>query len=187
MTLPKIYQAGPDGVWDGVTTLTAKADEYNEGEFLIPGRCVFTQPPTLSANQCAKLVGDSWTGYTQQWEVVADYRNLSYWDPVTREKVVIVEVGVVPPEGYLTSDPGPSLADQKADKVAACDSLLSGIDDKSRRSLREVTLAVIAGTTPDPVAVAKLTQYNTDAAALRTKRSAIVAATSQAQLDAVVL
>ncbi len=188
MNAPRIFQARPDGLWNGDRSLVAKPDVYNSaGEFLIPGNCVLTEPPELAENQAARLVGGAWSGYDQQWEVIHDFRGLVYWDPTTHQKIVVTEAGVEPPAGYHTSDPGPVFSEAQALKLSECDLALNTVDDKSRRSLREVTLAVVAGTTPDSVAVAKLNQYNTEAAELRTKRAAIVSATTQPQLDAVVL
>ena len=107
MSAPIIYQARPDGIWDGVPGRQARPDPMTEGEYLIPGGGVLTAPPALAANQAARLAGGGmWTSVTQQWDVVADFVGLTYW-LADRTEVTITEYGVTPPDGYLTVDPGP--------------------------------------------------------------------------------
>lgn len=77
--------------------------------------------PETGAHECAVFRDEIGTvPYDHahgDWVVVADYRGHVYWT-AEREKVEITELGVVPPPGALSEDPGPTLAKVKADKIA---------------------------------------------------------------------
>lgn len=173
-----IYQTDDDGVWDGQVR-QARENPMQPGEFLIPRGCVTEDPPTVGQNEAAQFVSGAWT-------VVPDFRGRVYWK-VDRTMQTIQVVGEQVPSGALDADPGPSLEDIRTSLLATCDAMLSEIDAKSQRSVREVTLALFSGAPPTAEAAAQLKQHNADAEVLRVKRAAIVAAVAREQLDAVQL
>lgn len=102
-TVPTLYQTDSNGIWVG-TSQPAKPDPFIEGRFLTPAGCVDVPPPKLGQNQAAQFVNGAWT-------VVSDFRNFTYW-LADRSQHTITDVGVEPPTGYLTADPGPTPAQQ---------------------------------------------------------------------------
>lgn len=98
----QIYQTDGLGLWDGNTAKFARPDPMTPGEYLISGGCVTIVPPALGANEAAQ-----WLDGT--WKVVPDFRGLTYW-LADRSTHTVSDVGVTPPAGYLTADPGPTQA-----------------------------------------------------------------------------
>jgi hypothetical protein len=96
-----VFQTDSQGVYVG--PVNAWPDEHEEGRWLIPFGAVETHPPELGAHQAAQ-----WTG--TEWALIADFRGVSYWLP-DRSRHTISAVGIEPPEGHLTEDPGPSAAE----------------------------------------------------------------------------
>lgn len=82
--------------------------EYNEdfGCYLYPAGTRVKAPPVLKENEAARSLG---LDLNDDWEVVADFRGLTYW-LADRTCTTITEVGITPPTGYLTADPGPTPA-----------------------------------------------------------------------------
>lgn len=176
MNAPKIYQADLDFVWDGDTSLVARADPMNEGEWLIPGRCVLATPLEAGPHQANRLVGGTWTSQNQGWELVPDYVGYVYWtEDGTRH--CIKELGVEPPEGHLTQKPAEPLPAQKSRLLLDVDARIEEVEGTADRALREL----VAPTSPS---YARMQRVEAAVAPLRTKRSAVVAATTQEALDA---
>jgi hypothetical protein len=92
------YQTDSQGIYIGPATVWQ--DPEHDGQWLVPFGAVGTEPPALSDNQAAR-----WTGTT--WDVLPDFRGLVYWT-AQRTRHQIVDVGIAPPDGYLTEDPGPT-------------------------------------------------------------------------------
>jgi hypothetical protein len=108
------YQTDTSGIYIG--PVEAWPDPVDEDRWLVPFGAYADTPPSLSEHQAAKRVDDSWV-------VVVDYRGFEYWT-ADRVKHRILEVGVEPPTGYLSADPGPTAAQLAAKLVADAKTLL---------------------------------------------------------------
>lgn len=103
------FQTDEDGYLIG--SGTADASPLEPGVFLLPHGGVTANPPALGANQCARFVNGAWV-------IEPDYRGVTYWLPDRTSKTISAR-GVALPVGALLSDPGPTLAQAKAAKLAA--------------------------------------------------------------------
>ena len=95
-----VYQTDSSGYF--VHVAIADHDPLNEGEWLIPGGCVLTEPPSLQEKQAAR-----WTG--TEWVIEPDLRGTAYWT-IDGQRHTITNIGESIPEGALSSAPGPSAA-----------------------------------------------------------------------------
>jgi len=93
-----VYQTDRDGYL--VSPVDADPDPMNPGEWLFPGGCVGTAPPTLAANEAARWVNGAWIKEP-------DYVGVVYWlaDGSRHE---IIDRGIAPPVDALTAEPPPS-------------------------------------------------------------------------------
>lgn len=151
MTQKRIYQLDEDGVWDGLEKF-ARPDPMNEGEFLIPARCVEFPPPDAGPNQVARFIGGGWT-------LSPDFRGTTYW-LADRSSVTITQVGIEPPAGALDADPGPTSSEIKQARSIEIAKSLAAISDQKIDAL---TTAVLTGDKT------RLQTLETQAAALRTE------------------
>lgn len=97
-----VYQTDVDGFLVGLP-LAADPDPLDTGNWLIPARCVGTQPPTLAANETAQWVNGGWVKQP-------DYQWTTYWLPDGSQHQ-ITQRGIAPPANALTAPPPPT-ADQ---------------------------------------------------------------------------
>jgi hypothetical protein len=115
----RVYQLDDDGIWTGHAPV-ARPDPRVEDRYLIPRGCVEAEPPTLASHEAARYVDGSWT-------VVADWRGHVYWT-ADRVRHEITDIGVVPPDGALDADPGPTAAELWAAHQAQAQAALDASD-----------------------------------------------------------
>lgn len=125
-----VYQTNSDGYYVGPT----EADEcqLEKGVFHIPAGCVEVEPPVIGDHQCAK-----WNG--QSWDLVPYWVGHTYWT-ADRTEHHITAIGVVPPADALDSDPGPTAAQVKAERVEAIKGALAKLDQDKIRPLTDALL-----------------------------------------------
>lgn len=92
-----VWQTDPEGYLVGA--VEADPDPMNPGNWLIPGGCIGTEPPTLAANEVARWANGVWSR-------VLDLRGTAYWlaDGSRHE---ITERGVDLPADALDQPPPP--------------------------------------------------------------------------------
>lgn len=145
----RLYQTDPEGIW--IPEAVVYSQVFGDGEnlqHLYPAGTRTKQPPELQAHQAARTMGPE---LDADWEVVADYVGYRYW-LADRSEHVITDVGVSPPEGHLTTDPGPTLKERATLELANTQSLVlacyeAGIAFPPEwRSYRTALRAIAAGT-----------------------------------------
>jgi len=106
----QIYHYHPD-TGEFMGSGEADADPVVPNNYLIPAHATPVAPPALGPNEAAVYQGGAWA-------IAPDHRGAVYWlaDKTRHE---ITALGEVPPLGALAAPPPPTLAELKADKVAA--------------------------------------------------------------------
>lgn len=114
-----VYQTDANGILMRTAVVHA---EWNEdfGQFLYPAGTRTEQPPVLGDRQAARTLGPE---LDAGWEVIPDYVGYRYWLE-DRSEHVITDVGVSPPDGHLTTDPGPTLKERATLELADTQSLV---------------------------------------------------------------
>lgn len=97
MTTKIVYQTDHLGILIGSTT--ADPCPVVVGEWLFPGGCVETPPPSPGEHQVPR-----WNG--KRWELISSYRGLTVYKTLTGEALVIDRLGELP-SGYTLSAPAP--------------------------------------------------------------------------------
>ena len=89
-----------------------------------------------------------------KWTFVDNYKDTTYWDAATHEKVTISDYEVVPPADAYYTDPGPSLAQVQKDKKTE----LFNIAFSKKKLPIEITTeaAVVATFTTTPAYVSEM-------------------------------
>jgi hypothetical protein len=101
MTRPTFYQTDDSGYYVG--PVLGFLDPEEEDRWMPPFGAYADAPPLFGEHEIPQRVGDMWT-------IVPYYFGFIYWT-AERTKHEISERGIAPPDGYLTSDPGPSAAE----------------------------------------------------------------------------
>ena len=100
-----------------------------------PYLATLTPVPAIPERKWAKYVND-------QWVLVDNWVGFEYW-LADRTSVKITEFEVVPPEGYLTEDPGPSLDDVKREKT---NQLYRAYLEATRADIEYLSVGEVVGT-----------------------------------------
>lgn len=150
-----VYQTDSKGYF--VHAAIADHDPLNEGQWLIPGGCVLTEPPVLQEKQAAR-----WTG--SEWVIEPDLRGEVYWT-AGGQRNTITALGESFPTGALSSAPGPSAAQQWAEYRQQAQAALDSSDITILRcvennvsvpetwaSYRVALRAIVRATSGDPTA-----------------------------------
>lgn len=93
-----VCQLDTDGVF--VITTPAWPDPMQPESWLIPARCVDTEPPAAKAGQAAQWQPDS-----QTWHYITDHRGQTAYRTDTGEEDIVIHAGELPPELTLTPPP----------------------------------------------------------------------------------
>lgn len=112
--IPRAYCFGDDEIYTGSVILdeSYRIPGSDDG-WASPINSVPFAPPLLADHETAKINADR-----TAWLIVPDWRGHTYW-LADRSKHTIQSAGIEPPQGWLAADPGPSLADLKAARMAA--------------------------------------------------------------------
>lgn len=115
---------------------TVKAGETT---YLIPANATGEEPPQAGSNQIARRIDDA-------WELVDDYRDHEYWDPMTGAKITIAEIGVTIPDGYPTQAPPTGMFNPRWDETVWVESALvfQGIKVETKADVDRITRQRIA-------------------------------------------
>jgi hypothetical protein len=114
-TTPRDYHYDGDNYY--TTDTPADPHPLTEGLWMNPPANAVRTPVAkpFPANKWPKLVGE-------QWVFVDSYRGTTYWlldeDGLGYTRTTISKHEIIPPEGAVFSQPGPTLKKLKADKVA---------------------------------------------------------------------
>lgn len=107
------YNHTEAGYYTNATLVDHHATDTNEDgtPFVMPPPYLATLKPipAVPEHKWPKMVND-------EWVLVDNWVGFTYW-LADRTCVTIKEFEVSPPEGYLTEDPGPSLADVQEEKT----------------------------------------------------------------------
>lgn len=108
-----VYTWDEAGVYAGALELDdSYTDPLDPSVRSAPRNSTRYWPPEVGERQAARINPDGKT-----WSVVPDWRGFTYWT-ADRSSGTISVLGVEPPEGFLSSDPGPSMDDLKSAKHA---------------------------------------------------------------------
>lgn len=159
----RVAQVDGDGVLLPEVEVYAEPNPFNPDELLYPAGTRASPVPPLLSNQAARTTGPD---VHAAWEVVDDYRGLTYWTSDGTE-VRISQVGITPPLSAHYSKPPPTpkqLADRRTAEIKL---ELAQIDSDGARPAREIAIALASGSTPPPAAVSKVTGLEAAAQLLR--------------------
>lgn len=106
--------------------------EVLDDHHLIPAGFKVKRPPALQPRQAARSLGP---GADADWEVIPNWLGFEYWT-ADRERVVIDQVGVEPPAGHLTEDPGPTPAQRLAEIKGQARAALAEGDQVATRCVK---------------------------------------------------
>lgn len=115
----------------------ADVDPEDPASMLIPWNGRTKEPPQAGEHQAVRSLGHE---HDADWEVVADWRGVEIWTS-DGQKHVISDVGIVPPDGAVFEDPGPTPEQIKAREVAQIKAQLQAIDGKTPRAARDAILS----------------------------------------------
>lgn len=108
-----VYTWDEAGVYSGPLELDQSyADPLEPGLLNLPRNATRLKPPQTGKHEAARIQPDG-----QQWDVVPDWRGHTYW-LANRTQHRITAINVVPPDGWLPADPGPTLDEAKATQTA---------------------------------------------------------------------
>ncbi|MCG8333564.1 MAG: hypothetical protein MJE63_03545 [Proteobacteria bacterium] len=82
-------------VWEGI----AEPNIDEPGQFIIPENSTDIAPPQVQANQAAVFSNG-------EWNVVADYRQMEFFNKETHERLLIENLGETPGSEYTPIQPG---------------------------------------------------------------------------------
>lgn len=122
------YQTDAQGIYIGAVQCPPNPEE--EGMFWVPFGAYEDEPPELQAYQAATRAD-----VHSPWVVVPDFRGFTYW-LADRSRVTITDVGVEPPEGHLTEDPGQTPAQRLATLKSNADAALQESDRVAARCVK---------------------------------------------------
>ena len=117
---------------------------------LVPALATLVEPPVTGGNQTVTFDIDS-----ESWNVVPDYRGLTYWLPDTSVHT-ITDLGVEPPVDALDSEPAPLIDDYKKLKIQEVAARVQGVTDPAQAEIglafryAELGLKEVAGTIIPP-------------------------------------
>lgn len=105
----RVYQT------DAARILVANVQVFAEWDdtfsmYLYPAGTRTKEPPELGEHQAARSLGDE---LDADWEIIDNYLGFTYWMPDGSQHT-INELGVAPPDGFLTSPPPPTPAQMQA-------------------------------------------------------------------------
>lgn len=100
----QVYQTDEQGIY--IPSVDPIMTDVLDGHHLIPAGCKTTPPPVLAARQAARTLN---AAVDAGWEVLPNWVGFEYWT-ADRRHHFISEVGIEPPAGHLTADPGPTQA-----------------------------------------------------------------------------
>lgn len=106
--------------------------EVLDGHHIIPAGFKLKQPPACQVREAARTLGP---GRDADWEVIPDWEGYVYWT-ADRQRVVIDQVGVEPPEGHLTEDPGPTPTQRLAEIKGQARAALAEGDQVATRCVK---------------------------------------------------
>lgn len=167
MDLLQIYQTNHLGLY--VPTTKPIYADVIDGHPLIPAGCKTTAPPVAGPRQVARALSLS---TDSEWELVPNWVGVVYWLPDGSQHR-IDEVGIEPPVGHLTADPGPTPAQLAATRISEIKAELIRIDSDGARPAREIAAAWASGQTPSAEAVSKVTALETSAVTLRAELASL--------------
>jgi hypothetical protein len=174
----------------------SKSDEspLELGVILIPAFSTPNAPPKTEMHQVAvyRSTNGSIPAFhgDGEWMVMPDWRGISMFSIADGNAVEITEIGKIPADVAATETPAPGRGytyinskwvvdpQQQAEiskevqrqRLVEIDAKLSTIDAASARPAREIALSMGQGEAASTVAIAKLTELETQAAALRAER-----------------
>jgi hypothetical protein len=128
---PTAYKFDDDDIYAGSVQLDASYRvPFKEDMWAYPINSVGFAPPPHGEHETAKI-----NASRTAWLIIPDWRGHKYWLP-DRSSHTITVAGVEPPVGSLSADPGPSIADVKATRLAeissACEAeIIAGFESSA--------------------------------------------------------
>lgn len=132
---PTVYCFDGGGLSTGALVLDdSYRVPFHEDAWSPPINSVLLAPPTTGLREIAKINSER-----TEWAVIPNWIGHVYW-LADRSRHEIKEAGVEPPAGWLAEDPGPSLEDAKALRVAlmsrACEAaIVAGFESQALGSV----------------------------------------------------
>lgn len=166
-----------------VSEMVADKSPLEPGVLLFPAFTTIIKPPKAVTNEVAVFAGG-------QWQVKADWRGVTLFSTTDGSAVAITEIGKTPADVCATETPPPGrgytyingewvidakqqveiINEEQRQRLAEIDAQLATIDAASARPAREIALAMGQGESASTVAITKLTELESLAAALRAER-----------------